>query len=122
MRYWPLVSVTAVRDFSIRLGLEASTVTPGSTASDASRTTPARVACANESEGKSRTEPTRAVTADRRLMQPPPRETLRSELPEINQEERTNRPTVQRSARLHNTSRRRRSSVASLVGSVGSVR
>src|SRR4029453_6268078 len=43
--YWPVPSVTAVRVFSIRAGLEASTVTPGSTAPVASRTTPAMFAC-----------------------------------------------------------------------------
>src|SRR6185295_11636817 len=41
MRYWPAPSVTALRTFSIRAGLAASTVTPGRTAPDASFTTPA---------------------------------------------------------------------------------
>src|SRR6266446_1795255 len=41
MRYWPSASVTAVRTFSIRAGLAASTVTPGRTAPEASLTTPA---------------------------------------------------------------------------------
>ena len=40
MRYCPVPSVTAVRTFSMRTGLAASTVTPGSTAPDASFTTP----------------------------------------------------------------------------------
>ena len=31
MRYWPLPSDVALRTFSINAGLEASTVTPGST-------------------------------------------------------------------------------------------
>src|SRR3954447_20095541 len=44
--YCPSPSVTAVRDFSIRAGLDASTVTPGMTPPLASRTTPA-IACAN---------------------------------------------------------------------------
>src|SRR5262245_4285448 len=39
--YWPCPSVVAVRTFSISAGLEASTVTPGSTAPVVSRTTPA---------------------------------------------------------------------------------
>ncbi len=39
--YWPAPSVTAERTFSISAGLEASTVTPGRTAPEASRTTPA---------------------------------------------------------------------------------
>jgi hypothetical protein len=38
MRYWPLPSVTTDRTFSISAGLDASTVTPGSTAPDASLT------------------------------------------------------------------------------------
>src|ERR1700724_3683475 len=40
MLYRPSLSLTAVRTFSIRAGLAASTVTPGSTAPDVSRTTP----------------------------------------------------------------------------------
>ena len=39
--YWPVPSVTTVRVFSRSAGLDASTVTPGSTAPDASLTTPA---------------------------------------------------------------------------------
>src|SRR5262249_8499482 len=39
--YWPSESVTTVRVFSMSAGLDASTVTPGSTAPDVSRTTPA---------------------------------------------------------------------------------
>ena len=46
MRYCPVLSLTADRTFSIKAGLDASTVAPGSTAPDVSRTTPARVACA----------------------------------------------------------------------------
>jgi len=51
MRYWPVPSVTTERTFSIKAGLAASTVTPGSTAPDASRTVPVRVPCANTVEG-----------------------------------------------------------------------
>jgi hypothetical protein len=51
MRYWPASSVTATRTFSIRAGLEASTVTPGSTPPDWSLTVPVRVPCANASDG-----------------------------------------------------------------------
>ena len=40
MRYWPVPSVTAERVFSMRTGLAASTVTPGSTAPEASLITP----------------------------------------------------------------------------------
>src|SRR5262245_55149705 len=68
MRYCPLPSVIAVRAFSIRAGLDASTVTPGSTASDASRTTPARVACANAIAGLRNRNPTRTVAADSLLI------------------------------------------------------
>src|SRR5262245_56836472 len=51
IRYWPVPSVTTERTFSIKAGLAASTVTPGSTAPDASRTVPVRVPCANTVEG-----------------------------------------------------------------------
>ena len=40
MRYWPVSSVATDRTFSIRTGLAASTVTPGKTPPEASRTTP----------------------------------------------------------------------------------
>ena len=46
-RYWPVPSVTTERTFSINAGLAASTVTPGNTAPDASRTVPVRVPWAN---------------------------------------------------------------------------
>ena len=59
MRYWPVPSVTAVRTFSMSAGLAASTVTPGSTPPDASRTVPVREAWANTDAGSSRT--TRSV-------------------------------------------------------------
>ncbi len=51
MRYWPVPSLTAVRVFSMRTGLAASTVTPGNTAPDVSLTTPVIDACANASAG-----------------------------------------------------------------------
>src|SRR5262249_15479179 len=54
MRYWPVPSVTAVRVFSIKTGLAASTTTPGSTAPDGSRTVPVSVACAKSGAGRSR--------------------------------------------------------------------
>src|SRR5262245_32752207 len=47
IRYRPAPSVAVVRTFSISAGLEASTVTPGSTAPDESLTAPAIVACAH---------------------------------------------------------------------------
>jgi hypothetical protein len=47
MRYSPALSVTAERTFSINAGLAASTVTPGATAPEESRTTPVRDACAS---------------------------------------------------------------------------
>jgi hypothetical protein len=56
MRYWPLPSVTAVRVCSMRLGLDASTVTPGSTAPEPSVTTPAIAACAIASLGTHHTQ------------------------------------------------------------------
>src|SRR5688572_19364232 len=51
--YWPLPSVTTDRVRSISAGLEASTVTPGSTAPDVSLTTPA-TDCAWASAGSAR--------------------------------------------------------------------
>src|SRR5262245_17598813 len=53
--YCPSPSVTTVRTFSIRAGLAASTITPGSTAPDVSLTTPAIPlgdCCAHESPGR----------------------------------------------------------------------
>src|SRR5688500_4880979 len=64
IRYWPVSSLTTERTFSIRTGLAASTVTPGSTAPDASLTTPAMAPCANAAAGTSRT--TSRTAADRR--------------------------------------------------------
>src|SRR5262245_17954589 len=59
MLYRPSLSVTTVRVFSIRAGLEASTVTPGSTAPDVSLTTPAMpladACCAETAFGRSST-------------------------------------------------------------------
>src|SRR6185437_2450602 len=49
--YWPVPSVIAERAFSSSAGLEASTVTPGRTAPDASLATPASVAWANAQDG-----------------------------------------------------------------------
>ena len=54
MRYCPLSSVTLARTFVISAGLDASTVTPGSTPPDESRTAPARL-CAEASAGASHT-------------------------------------------------------------------
>src|SRR4051794_31008173 len=53
MRYPPLASVTTERVFSMRTGLAASTVTPGSTAPVASLTTPVNVLCACAAAGTS---------------------------------------------------------------------
>src|SRR5262245_10826990 len=52
IRYWPEPSVTADRTFSIRTGLEASTVTPGRIAPDASWTTPVIEAWAKAETGR----------------------------------------------------------------------
>src|SRR5262245_60418438 len=41
IRYWPVPSVTTVRDFSMSAGLDASTLTPGRIAPDESLTIPA---------------------------------------------------------------------------------
>src|SRR2546423_13749199 len=61
IRYWPVPSLTTVRVFSMRTGLAASTLTPGRTAADASRITPAIVAWANTTLGSS-TIPASAAT------------------------------------------------------------
>ena len=55
MRYWPLPSVTAVRTFSMSAGLAASTVTPGSTPPEASRTVPVSDAWAKAVAGSNKT-------------------------------------------------------------------
>ncbi len=64
MRYWPVPSVTTVRLCSIRAGLVASTVTPGRTAPDESRTTPVIEACCAFAAGL-RTANNERVTASR---------------------------------------------------------
>src|SRR5689334_160288 len=51
MRYVPVPSETAFLVFSMSAGLDASTVTPGSTAPDASFTTPAMEAWAYATAG-----------------------------------------------------------------------
>jgi hypothetical protein len=61
-RYWPVPSVTALRDFSISAELAASTVTPGSTAPDESFTTPVSVACANAEAGTTASQRRRQAT------------------------------------------------------------
>src|SRR5215467_9285644 len=61
MRYWPLPSLTAVLTFSIRTGLLASTVAPGSTAPDVSLTVPVRATCADARAG-TRARPARTNT------------------------------------------------------------
>src|SRR3954453_12792501 len=65
MRYCPCPSVTTERTFSISAGLDASTVTPGSTAPEESLTRPAMapVACAEARAGKRSTQNRRAEIA-----------------------------------------------------------
>src|SRR5437762_3559905 len=69
MVYTPAPSVTTVRDFSISAGLEASTLTPGSTAPEASLTTPEILACpcAFAIVGTSTTQTNTNATASRRM-------------------------------------------------------
>src|SRR5882672_11759938 len=62
MRYWPVSSLTTDLTFSIKTGLAASTVTPGSTAPDVSRTTPVMAACAYAAAGNSK-KPTTIAAA-----------------------------------------------------------
>src|SRR3989304_526553 len=53
IRYWPPASVTVERTFSMSASLDASTVTPGSTAPDVSLTEPVIDAWASTTEGTS---------------------------------------------------------------------
>ena len=74
MRYWPVPSVTTVRTFSMSAGLDASTVTPGSTAPDPSVTRPAMLGfcCAQAMLGIASTnmhKPTLARTLVIRFLQ-----------------------------------------------------
>jgi hypothetical protein len=73
MRYRPVESLVADRTFSISTGLVASTLTPGSTAPDASLTTPDSVAWANPIAGKI-TNAARAIVtrASPRMQSPSP--------------------------------------------------
>ena len=73
IRYWPPLSVVAARVFSISAGLDASTVTPGSTAPDESRTVPVMDACASRLEGAPRTKnaTTTYAAPDVRMTLPP---------------------------------------------------
>src|SRR6188768_3021654 len=74
MRYSPLVSLTAVLTFSISTSLDASTVTPGSTAPDVSLITPLIDDWACASPGaRSKTAQTRNFHAFLRMCGPPPR-------------------------------------------------
>src|SRR5258705_10590709 len=70
MRYWPASFVVTDRTFSISAGLDASTLTPGSTAPDVSRTTPVIDACAYKSEGMMRS-PMEAQAGCSRCIRPP---------------------------------------------------
>src|SRR5688572_23028339 len=63
MRYCPVSSVTPVRTLVMSAGLDASMVTPGSTAPDVSRTVPARL-CAVARLGPA---PTMATTMNTRI-------------------------------------------------------
>jgi hypothetical protein len=57
MVYLPAASLVAERAFSIRTGLEASTVTPGSTPPDESLTRPEMLAWAKAPNGRAITNP-----------------------------------------------------------------
>src|SRR5262245_25519566 len=61
MRNRPRSSVIVVRTFSIRTGLEASTVTPGSVAPDASLAEPVMDACAKAATGTKMATATRST-------------------------------------------------------------
>ena len=51
MPYWPVLSVTTERAFSISARLDASTDTPGRTAPDASRGVPKSLVCPQTAAG-----------------------------------------------------------------------
>src|SRR5258705_1608277 len=70
MRYCPVALVVTDRTFSISAGLDASTLTPGSSAPDVSRATPVIDACAWRSEGMRRS-PREAHAVFSRGIQPP---------------------------------------------------
>jgi hypothetical protein len=74
--YSPLSSVTVARVFSIKAGLDASTVTPGSTAPEESLTVPATipvlVPCARDTVGSSRLAHTRMMQKMTRFIERPP--------------------------------------------------
>src|SRR5215510_8762889 len=62
----PCASVTAERSPSMSAGLAASTVTPGSTPPDPSRTTPVMLLCAHDADGTARQSAT--ITARIRVL------------------------------------------------------
>src|SRR5258706_1475299 len=64
MRYRPCASVTTERTCSINAGLLASTVTPGSTPPEGSRTTPVRLLCAHATAGAQTTAQTTKEVVD----------------------------------------------------------
>ena len=61
---WPRSLVVADRTFSIRTGLAASTVTPGSTAPDVSLTVPAIALCAETRSGKTTMQASASTSMD----------------------------------------------------------
>src|SRR4029434_9101247 len=69
--YCPVPSVTTVRVFSISAGLEASTVTPGSSAPEESLTTPAMDPCARAYVEKRRRTATTSDPSLNGFMLPP---------------------------------------------------
>ena len=71
MRYWPVPSVTAVRTFSISTSLDASTVTPGSTAPEVSLTTPVMDAWANAATGNKTVDATTITPCESTHTRPP---------------------------------------------------
>src|SRR5262245_41490813 len=71
MLYCPVPSATTERVFSINAGLEASTVTPGSSAPEASLTTPAMDPCACASVEKRRRTATTNDPSQSGFMLPP---------------------------------------------------
>src|SRR4029434_5440084 len=77
MRYWPDPSVTPLRAFSISAELLASTVTPGNTPPDGSRTIPASVVWAWANVGRTRNAKRDNERATDLIETPLPHESLR---------------------------------------------
>src|SRR6516162_1704816 len=71
MRYWPNSSETPVRTLVMSAGLDASIVTPGSTAPEVSRTVPARLCALARLAPAPRKATTTSNRINSRMSEPP---------------------------------------------------